>query len=337
MEGNFGIFIPSSAYGCISNYCLAGLDTEFTFSGMDDQKEILKPQMNKMKNLVIAFLSILTLASCNSNDEKTEKSAVDSAATVNTTFDHVLGMWVGDFIAEEYQEGSYSENKLSLVIKSIDKDKVIGRSVVVGNDRPLQGTLTNSGNKITFVLDEPGDQKYDGRFEFELNNDTLVGTWKSYNQEINVTKRSFKLLKKVFAYNPNLMLDKNGDYTDRQSSKVKTVTDTIDGKAETFEDEYYRSASKAVFTINSSTQELKESDLKNLRKLDLQILRNTIFARHGYSFKKKTYRQFFDRADWYIPVSNDVNGTLTALEKKNIKLLERFEKYAEDNYDSFGR
>lgn len=293
--------------------------------------------MNKMKNLVIAFLSILTLASCNSNDEKTEKSAVDSAATVNTTFDHVLGMWVGDFIAEEYQEGSYSENKLSLVIKSIDKDKVIGRSVVVGNDRPLQGTLTNSGNKITFVLDEPGDQKYDGRFEFELNNDTLVGTWKSYNQEINVTKRSFKLLKKVFAYNPNLMLDKNGDYTDRQSSKVKTVTDTIDGKAETFEDEYYRSASKAVFTINSSTQELKESDLKNLRKLDLQILRNTIFARHGYSFKKKTYRQFFDRADWYIPVSNDVNGTLTALEKKNIKLLERFEKYAEDNYDSFGR
>lgn len=304
---------------------------------MDDQKEILKPQMNKMKNLVIAFLSILTLASCNSNDKKTEKSAVDSTATVNTTYDHALGMWVGDFVAEEYREGSYSENKLSLVIKSIDKDKVIGRSVVVGNDRPLQGTLTDSGNKIIFVLDEPGDQKYDGRFEFELRNDTLVGTWKSYNQEINVTKRSFKLLKKVFAYNPNLMLDKNGDYTDRQSSKVKTVTDTIDGQAETFEDEYYRSASKAVFTINSSTQELKESDLKNLRKLDLQILRNTIFARHGYSFKKKTYRQFFDRADWYIPVSNDVNGTLTALEKKNIKLLERFEKYAEDNYDSFGR
>lgn len=304
---------------------------------MDDQKEILKPQMNKIKNLIIAFLSILTLTSCNSNDKKTEKGAVDSAATVNTTYDHALGMWVGSFISEDYREGSYSENKLTLVIKSIDKDKVIGRSMVVGNDRPLQGTLTDSGNKISFVLDEPGDQKYDGRFEFELHNDTLIGTWKSYNQEINVTKRSFKLLKKVFAYNPNLMLDKDGDYTDRQSSKVKTVTDTIDGKAETFEDEYYRSASSAVFTINSSTQELKESDLKNLRKLDLQILRNTIFARHGYSFKKKTYRQFFDYVDWYIPVSNNVEGALTALEKKNIKLLERFEKYAEDNYDSFGR
>lgn len=105
-------------------------------------------------------------------------------------------MWVGDFVAEEYREDSYSENKITLVIKSIDKDKVIGRSVVAGNDRPLQGTLTDSGNKISFVTDEPGDQKYDGRFEFELRNDTLVGTWKSYNQEINVTKRSFKLLKK---------------------------------------------------------------------------------------------------------------------------------------------
>ncbi len=304
---------------------------------MDDQKEILKPQMNKMKNLVIAFLSILTLASCNSNDKNTEKSAVDSTATVNTTYDHVLGMWVGDFVAEEYREDSYSENKITLVIKSIDKDKVIGRSVVAGNDRPLQGTLTDSGNKISFVLDEPGDQKYDGRFEFELRNDTLVGTWKSYNQEINVTKRSFKLLKKVFAYNPNLMLDKDGEYVDWQSSKVEKVIDTVDGEAQIHTNEYYRSASEAVFTINSSTQELKESDLKNLRKLDLQILRNTIFARHGYSFKKKTYRQFFDYADWYIPVSNDVNGTLTALEKKNIKLLERFEKYAEDNYDSFGR
>lgn len=304
---------------------------------MANQKEILKPEMNKMKNLIIAFLSILIFASCNSNDKKREKSPIDTAATVNTTYDHALGMWVGDFTAEEYQEDSFSVNKLTLVIKSINEDKVIGRSVVAGNDRPLQGTLNTSGNKISFVLNEPGDQKYDGRFEFELRNDTLIGTWKSYNQGINVTERSFKLLKKVFAYNPNLMLDKDGEYVDWHSSKVEKVIDTVDGEAQTHTNEHYRSASDAVFTINSSTQELKESDLKNLRKLDLQILRNTIFARHGYSFKKKTYRQFFDYADWYIPVSNDVNGTLTPLEKKNIKLLERFEKYAEDNYDSFGR
>lgn len=78
-------------------------------------------------------------------------------------------------------------------------------------------------------------------------------------------------------------------------------------------------------------------DLKNLRKLDLQIIRNTVFARHGYSFKKETYRQFFENTDWYVPVSNNVDADLTPLEKDNVALLARLEKYAEDHYDTFGR
>jgi len=32
-----------------------------------------------------------------------------------------------------------------------------------------------------------------------------------------------------------------------------------------------------------------------------------------------------------------VDGELTQLEKDNIVLLQKFEKYAEDNYDTFGR
>ena len=130
------------------------------------------------------------------------------------------------------------------------------------------------------------------------------------------------------------MLSKDGDYTDWYGKKV---TDTVDGITETYENEFYRSASKAVYELNASTANLTEKDLKNLRKLDLQILRNTIFARHGYTFKKKNYRQFFNPVEWYVPVTNNIDGQLTDIEKKNIKLLERFEKYAEDNYDTFGR
>jgi hypothetical protein len=99
----------------------------------------------------------------------------------------------------------------------------------------------------------------------------------------------------------------------------------------------YREASQSILTLNSSTQKLKESDVKNLKKIDLEILRNTIFARHGLTFKTKTVRQFFDDVEWYIPVSDNVNNELTAVEKENVVLLKRFEKYAEDNYDSFGR
>lgn len=41
--------------------------------------------------------------------------------------------------------------------------------------------------------------------------------------------------------------------------------------------------------------------------------------------------------DWYTPVTNDVKDDLTELEKANIALLTRYEKYAEKHYDDFGR
>jgi len=91
------------------------------------------------------------------------------------------------------------------------------------------------------------------------------------------------------------------------------------------------------FKINASKQKLAEKDLKNLRKLDMEIIKNAVFARHGYAFKKPTYRYFFEQTDWYIPVSNNVDSELSPMEKDNVALLNRFIKYAEDKYDSFGR
>ena len=62
-----------------------------------------------------------------------------------------------------------------------------------------------------------------------------------------------------------------------------------------------------------------------------------IYVRHGYSFKKRPLRVFFDPQSWYIPVFNNIKNNLTDIEKKNIKLLLRYEKNAKEYYDSFGR
>ena len=48
-------------------------------------------------------------------------------------------------------------------------------------------------------------------------------------------------------------------------------------------------------------------------------------------------RTAFEDLDWYIPDNTDVRAKLTALEKKNIELIKRYEKYAEDHGDDFGR
>ncbi|WP_316768846.1 YARHG domain-containing protein [Pedobacter frigiditerrae] len=282
------------------------------------------------------MITILLFA-CTNKESKPQEETVQEQTQADKNLN---GFWVGDFVAEETKDGSefVTTNKLNIAIKSIINDTVSAQSIVAGNKRPLSGKINRRNGKTTFNLAEPGDDKYDGTFEFELVGDSLIGFWKAYNTNLPVTKRSFKLVRKEFSYNPNLMLSSEGDYTDYVDSKSKTELDTLeDGKVEEYTDDYYRQASESVYTLNSSTKLLTEKELKNLKKLDLEILRNTIFARHGYTFKKKSFRQFFDPVEWYVPVSDNIDGELTAVEKTNIKLLTRFEKYATDNYDTFGR
>ena len=66
-------------------------------------------------------------------------------------------------------------------------------------------------------------------------------------------------------------------------------------------------------------------------------MRNEIYARHGYCFTRKATRQQFERFDWYIPNSTDIKKDITEIEKKNIAMIKKFEKYADDYGDDYGR
>jgi hypothetical protein len=87
----------------------------------------------------------------------------------------------------------------------------------------------------------------------------------------------------------------------------------------------------------ASTRLLNSADVNNLIKDELRVMRNEVYARHGYCFKLAEVRQMFEGYDWYMPVSTDVRMKLTAIEQKNEKLIKQFEKYAEESYDDYGR
>ena len=285
----------------------------------------------------LALVLVILVISC-----KKEKSEIATLTTNEDLHTELYGNWVGDFVAEVYDTTSnfVYVNKINIVIKKIEGNKVFGQSIVAGNSRPITGEFRQVADSLIFTMKEPGDKKDDGKFEFSIKNNVLNGTWFANNKKQAVTQRTFKLKKQSFEYNPNLMLPEDEAYIDYYSEKIDTIVETQTDSTtvpETYYQETYRSAGDVITKINSSTKKLTENDLKNLKKLELEILRNTIYARHGYTFKKKSYRQFFDSVEWYIPVSENVDAKLTALEKANIKLLERFEQYAEDNYDSFGR
>lgn len=305
-----------------------------------------------MKTLHYSLISLLavSLISCK-KDGKTNESNKDSltakkdSVIIPEIHKEYYGVYMGDFagmekVVDDVDGSEYDENiykKISLKINRITKDSVYGQSIVNGNQRPVRGVFNETSK--SFVLDEPGNDKTDGRFEIKLNGDSLTGKWNAFNKKaVKAPVKTLKLIKKDFVYNPNFMLDPDSNLVDWNNPKdfVEKYTDS-DGKTESYTTSKNRVASDAVFKLNASKQKLSEKDLKNLRKLDLEIIKNSVFARHGYSFKKETYRDFFEQTDWYIPVSNNVDNELYPMEKDNVALLNRFIKYAEDKYDSFGR
>lgn len=299
------------------------------------------------KNLLSISLLSLALLSCKKEKQTTDETAFEKEAVVEIPEIHqeLYGIYTGDFLGKYevrtddgvYEE--YDQKKISLKINRITKDSVYGQSILNGNQRPIRGIFNEENQQ--FILDEPGSDKTDGRFEVKISNDSLTGNWVAYNKsKVKAPLKTLKLIKKTFAYNANFMLDENTtDLVDWTNSKEGTVSykDEDTGKTESYTSQQNRSGTEAIFKLNGSKKSFTEKELKNLRKIDLEVIKNAIYARHGYSFKKATFRNFFEQTDWYIPVSNDVEKDLTEMEKENIAMLTRFIAYAEDKYDTFGR
>lgn len=71
---------------------------------------------------------------------------------------------------------------------------------------------------------------------------------------------------------------------------------------------------------------LKESDLTGLSAKELRIMRNWIYARHGYIFKKKDLQNYFAQFDWYHPQYSEIPyHKLSSIEQKNIEFIKRHE------------
>ena len=67
-----------------------------------------------------------------------------------------------------------------------------------------------------------------------------------------------------------------------------------------------------------------EAYLNNFSSDELAIIRNTLYARNGYKFKKKEYQNYFGAKSWYNPTTNSQN-ILTKKEEKLANIIKRYE------------
>ena len=66
---------------------------------------------------------------------------------------------------------------------------------------------------------------------------------------------------------------------------------------------------------------LAETDVVDIGHADLRIMRNEIFARHGYVFKSDDLESYFKYQPWYMAQFDNVEDKLTDVEKKNIAFI----------------
>lgn len=75
----------------------------------------------------------------------------------------------------------------------------------------------------------------------------------------------------------------------------------------------------------ASTSYLSTEQLKYLSPFELKIMRNEIFARHGYIFKTPEMKNYFNNQNWYYGRLTNVDDQLTQIEKENIQLIKSYE------------
>jgi hypothetical protein len=248
-----------------------------------------------------------------------------------------LGFWVGSFNGFPEDPNFPQRGKITLAIKKVSHDTISAQLLFLGSEQKITGKIWNYGGQTKIGFYKLTKHKSTDSLTFKLLGFELVGEV-AYQKMGRKIVYPLRLKFEKFQYNPAVMLDSLRDYSDFDNPQTRTKFDTLkNGKVVEWGDEYYKAASADAVRINSSTHALKEAELKNLKKLDLEILRNTIYARHGYSFGDKFYSSLFNRVTWYVPVTDKVDAELTEIERNNIKLLARFEKYAKDNYVSYGR
>ncbi|MEO5945203.1 MAG: YARHG domain-containing protein [Chitinophagaceae bacterium] len=193
--------------------------------------------------------------------------------------------------------GPFGDNKITMLITKAEGDSIAGRTIVGGNNRPFAGTFSKAGSVYVIKATEPGDDKDDGVFSFSID-----------DASPDLVTGSWKPNNKAKPAKQYSLKRKNFEYN----------------------------AALGNFP-EASQRLLKAKDVENLMREDLEFMRNEIFARHGYCFERKHLRQQFENEDWYVPNTVDIKGFLTDVEKKNIALIKRYEKYAEEYGDEYGR
>ena len=121
-----------------------------------------------------------------------------------------------------------------------------------------------------------------------------------------------------------------------KNRKFRISRDTLidpSGTCQYFEQHNYKMATPQTFLhLNfkekypfTKTRLVTHSDIANLSKQELRLMRNEIFARYGLIFNSADLKKYFNSLEGYTERLNDVTAFLNDIETKNIDFIKSYE------------
>ena len=222
----------------------------------------------------------------------------DSSTTSKTSVEYYIK-------ALDYKYTNDIINKISDKIQSEDNFEDILNI--------LRGTINEADLSNLYI------KIYVSKAKESFNNKNYETTWKYLNKasEYNYNIERFEY------YGDLLKYTENEDKT--QKEVVKQDTHIYINKTPSYTN-YYNYYDYFIIP-DSDSRYLTKSELYGYDKYTLSLIRNEIFARHGYIFKKDEYRNYFNSMPWYTPNSSFKGSLneLNAIEKYNVELIKSLE------------
>lgn len=127
----------------------------------------------KFLSFLIAVMVLLTSCS-ESKKEETKDKKSNNEPDLIFQYDKLEGVYEGDF---------GGKGDIRIVLRHVTGTHAVGYDLHKGLRRNISGKMNPDGSSFTFRLMEPGDNPYDGEFNFKIDTTTfkLTGNWKPGN------------------------------------------------------------------------------------------------------------------------------------------------------------
>ena len=190
----------------------------------------------------------------------------------------------------------------SLHIKEIDKFEITFKDAII--------TDFNGNGLLEFIYFVPEGSVTTFYIE-EFKNGSFEHICQNYNPELNIPGL-YNYILDHFDFEEKSMYLHSFSYNEKIKLKWNPETQFYD--KEILSEMHTQLESK-----------LTDSDLTNLSKGVLRLMRNTIYARHGRIFNSYDLQYYFDNSPWYKPNPNYSDDLLTDIDKHNIELIQKYE------------